>query len=80
VDYLSAGHFTLFQRVVLAADEYAAIESTTALAMTFSDCFGDLIDIETSEIKSALENLAQVLGTRFEIEDDIILADRARRH
>ena len=80
VDYLSAGHFTLFQRVVLAADEYAAIESTTALAMTFNDRYGDLIEIETLQIKAALENLAQVLGTRFEIEDDIILADRARRH
>lgn len=79
VDYLSAGHFSVFQRVALAADEYAAIESTTRLSMAFNDTFADQIHINTSEIKTALEQLAQILGTRFELEDDIILADRARR-
>lgn len=80
VDYLSAGHFNLFQRVVLAADEYAAIESTTQLAMTFNDRFADRLQIDVAEVKGALEHLAQVLGTRFELEDDSLLADRIRRH
>ena len=80
VDYLSAGHFSVFQRVALAADEYAAIESTTRLAMAFNDTFADQIDIDTAEVKRSLEHLAQILGTRFELEDDIILADRARHH
>jgi regulator of sigma D len=80
VDYLSAGHFNLFQRVVLAPDEYAAIESTTALAMTFNDRFAGRVDIDTAQVKGALEHLAQILGTRFELEDDSLLADRCRRH
>jgi regulator of sigma D len=80
VDYLSAGHFSVFQRVALAADEYAAIESTTRMAMAFNDRFADQMDIDTREVKAALESLAQLLGTRFELEDDIILADRCRRH
>ena len=80
VDYLSAGHFSVFQRVALAADEYAAIESTTRLSMAFNDAFADQSNIDIAEVKTALENLAQILGTRFELEDDIILADRARRH
>lgn len=80
VDYLSAGHFSVFQRVALAADEYAAIESTTRLSMAFNDAFADQLNVNNTEVKTALENLAQILGTRFELEDDIILADRARRH
>lgn len=79
VDYLSAGHFSVFQRLALAADEYAAIESTTRLSMAFNDTFADKININTSEVKTALEQLAQILGIRFELENDIILADRARR-
>ncbi len=80
VDYLSAGHFSVFQRVALAADEYAAIESTTRMAMAFNDRFADQVEINTGEVKASLEPLAQLLSTRFELEDDIILADRCRRH
>ncbi len=80
VDYLSAGHFSVFQRVALAADEYAAIEATTQLAMRFNDRYGDALEIDTAEVKAYLEHLAQVLGSRFELEDDVLLADRCRRH
>lgn len=72
VDYLSAGHFQVFQRIVPAADEYAAIESTTRVAMTFNDRFGNIRYVNVPEVKAALEQLALVLGTRFEVEDDII--------
>lgn len=72
VDYLSAGHFQVFQRVIPAPDEYAAIESTTRVAMTFNDRFGNAEFIDIPEVKAALEQLALVLGTRFEVEDDII--------
>ena len=72
VDYLSAGHFQVFQRVVPLAHEYAAIESTTQLAMTFNDNFGNLRTVDIPEVKAALEHLALVLGTRFELEDDLL--------
>lgn len=72
VDYLSVGHFQVFQRVVPLAHEYAAIESTTQLAMTFNDNFGNLRKVNIPQVKAALEQLALVLGTRFELEDDLL--------
>ena len=75
VDYLSAGHFRVFQRVALTAYEYAAIESTTHVAMSFNDVFGDAVDLNVGKVKVALEGLALALGTRFELEDVILLAD-----
>ena len=73
VDYLSAGHFQVFQRIVPTAHEYAAIESTTQLAMSFNDQFGNLRSVDIPEVKAALEALALVLGTRFELEDDLLV-------
>ena len=72
VDYLSAGHFQIFQRLVPSAATYAAIESTTEQAMAFNDRFGNLQRIEIDTVKQALEVLAQVLGTRFELEDGLL--------
>ncbi len=72
VDYLSAGHFRVFQRIALMPTEYAAIEASTRTAMHFNDRFGQLQDIELAQVKAALENLAQELSTRFELEDDML--------
>jgi len=77
VDYLSAGHFQVFQRIVPAPHEYAAIESTTREAMTFNDRFGNVQHVDIPVVKAALEQLALVLGTRFEVEDDIICGEIA---
>jgi regulator of sigma D len=75
VDYLSAGHFQVFQRIVPSAHDYAAIESTTRVAMTFNDRFGNIAYVNIPEVKAALEQLALILGTRFEVEDDIICSE-----
>ena len=75
VDYLSAGHFQVFQRLVPSPHEYAAIESTTQVAMTFNDRFGNVQYVNIPEVKVALEQLALILGTRFEVEDDIICSE-----
>ena len=72
VDYLSAGHFQVFQRLIPAPHEYAAIESTTLVAMRFNDEFADVESVNIHEVKNSLEKLALVLGTRFELEDDIL--------
>jgi regulator of sigma D len=72
VDYLSAGHFRVFQRIALLPSEYAAIEASTRTAMHFNDRFGQLREIRISEVKAALECLAQELSTRFELEDDLL--------
>ena len=72
VDYLSAGHFQVFQRLIPEPHEYAAIESTTLVAMQFNDKYGELASVDIAQVKTALEKLALVLGTRFELEDDIL--------
>ncbi len=72
VDYLSSGHFHVFQRLIPAPHEYAAIESTTRVAMQFNDEFGELETVNIERVKNALEQLALVLGTRFELEDDLL--------
>ena len=77
VDYLSAGHFQIFPRSVPSPDEYAAIESTTQVAMTFNDHYGDARTIDVRQVRGTLDQLAEVLSTRFEIEDALLLAGRA---
>jgi len=72
VDYLSAGHFQLFQRLTPAPHEYVAIESTTWLAVGFSDRYSDCRDLEIAQAREDLEQLAQVLCTRFELEDGML--------
>ena len=72
VDYLSAGHFQVFQRLVPSAATYAAIESTTQQAVAFNDRFGNLQRIDIGTVKAELEVLAQVLSTRFELEDALL--------
>jgi len=76
VDYLSAGHFRVFQRALPSADEYAAIEASTREAMSFNDSFDNHAGIEPQVVKAALERLALTLGTRFELEDDMQRNDR----
>ncbi len=76
VDYLSAGHFQVFQRLIPEPNAYAAIESTTLVAMRFNDEFGDVDSVNIKQVKASLEQLALVLGTRFELEDDILLSQR----
>lgn len=72
VDYLSVGHFRVFQRLALSAGPYAFIEATTQAGMAFNDRFGDLGSIRVSEVREALEQMARVLSTRFELEDRLL--------
>lgn len=78
VDYLSAGHFRVFQRAIPSAHEYAAIEASTRQAMMFNDTFGNHANFDVAAVKNALEALALTLGTRFELEDDILRNDNAQ--
>lgn len=72
VHYLGAGHLQLFQRLTPAPHEYAAIESTTWVAVAFSDRYGDSRAFAIAAVREDLEQLAQVLGTRFELEDGML--------
>lgn len=75
VDYLSVGHFRVFQRLSLPADSYAVIEATTHAGMAFNDRFGSLGSIRVTDVKPALEQMARVLSTRFELEDELLDAE-----
>jgi regulator of sigma D len=75
VDYLSAGHFRVFQRLSLAPRCYIAIEATTQAGMAFNDRFGAVREIRVAEVKEALEPLARALSNRFELEDELLCAE-----
>lgn len=75
VDYLSAGHFRVFQRVSLPPRSYALIESTTHAGMAFNDRFGAVRDVSVADVKGALEQLARELSNRFEMEDELLCAE-----
>lgn len=77
VDYLSTGHFQILERYVPSRDEIAAFEATTRQALAFSDQFGNGEPLHLQEFRLRLEELAFVLDTRMDVEDEII--QRARR-
>lgn len=77
VDYLSAGHFRVFQRLSLPGQAYVIIEATTQAGMAFNDRYGDATDIRVSEVKASLEQIARVLSSRFELEDELLCANSA---
>lgn len=74
VDYLSAGHFRIFQRVSLPAGRYALLESTTEAGVAFHDRFGAVRRVRIDEVRQALELLARALSERFELEDELLAA------
>lgn len=86
VDYVSAGHFEIYEQLLEEAKEFAdgseevatrvipKIEKTTATALDFNDQV-DLVDKEDDAIdglKPALSALGQTLEDRFELEDLMI--------
>src|SRR5690606_5170460 len=75
VDYLSEGHFRVFQRLSLPAGPYALIEATTQAGMAFNDRFGAGRNVPAADVKDALERMARVLASRFELEDELLCAE-----
>ncbi len=75
VDYLSAGHFRVFQRLAVPGRAYAMIEATTHAGIEFNDRYGSLTEVRVPEVKAALERLAQVLSERFELEDELLYSE-----
>lgn len=77
VDYLSTGHFQILERCQPSLDEIAAFEATTRQALAFCDQFGNGEPLNLQDFRYRLEELAFVLDTRMDVEDEII--QRARR-
>jgi len=84
VDYLAAGHFSLYQRCIdgqerredirtLAEQLYPRIAKTTQIALDFNDKYESN---KTNELKPAfsddLSQLGQALAIRIELEDKLL--------
>ena len=71
IDYVSFGHFRLFQTWPPEDHHLAAIENSTNQALGFSDRFtSPRIDLDA--LRKELETLALALEVRFEIEDEVV--------
>ncbi len=84
VDYIAAGHFSLYERIIngterrqqisaLAEKLYPRIASTTESALDFNDKYdcGDHCEIAMS-FNDDLSRLGEELAARIEIEDKLI--------
>ncbi|MCV2401667.1 sigma D regulator [Marinomonas sp. C2222] len=87
VDYVSAGHFTVYEQLAIEAKEFhdddsilllrkllPLIENTTEVAIEFNDKFG-IKDHSASQLESlsfALQALLVVMAERFQHEDLLI--------
>lgn len=86
VDYVSAGHFEIYEQLVqearefndggleLAARLYPKIEKTTETALNFNDRLNGqaLTEGEVRELFQQLSDLGETLASRFEMEDFLI--------
>lgn len=86
VDYLAAGHFGLYQRILdgherrqgirkLAEELYPQIAKTTQFALDFNDKYEhETEDAFNDEFSDDLSKLGQALATRIELEDRLFQA------
>lgn len=86
VDYVSAGHFEVYEQLVqearefndggleLAAKVYPRIEQTTEVALNFNDRVDGrtLTEADVKDLFGELSKLGEVLESRFEMEDFLI--------
>ncbi len=86
VDYVSAGHFEIYEQLVrearefndggleLAAKVYPRITETTETALNFNDKLNGqaLSENEVRELYEQLSDLGETLESRFEMEDFLI--------
>ncbi|MFT2110898.1 sigma D regulator [Marinomonas sp. 2405UD68-3] len=87
IDYVSAGHFEIYEQLALEAKEFhddralmrltellPDIEETTTIAVEFNDKFDtkEHCDVLLSELPFALQTLGVVMAERFGLEDQLI--------
>ncbi|MGM0767872.1 MAG: sigma D regulator [Pseudomonadota bacterium] len=86
VDYVSAGHFEIYEQLIqearefndggleLAAKLYPRIAQTTETALNFNDRLDGktLTEADVRELFTELSELGEILESRFEMEDYLI--------
>ncbi|WP_370980666.1 sigma D regulator [Agaribacterium sp. ZY112] len=83
VDYVSAGHFEIYDQLVKEGQElndteglkeagglYKKVDKTTEFILDFNDKYQETDDLDA--IENDLSQLGEVLATRFESEDRMI--------
>ncbi len=87
VDYLSSGHFHLYQRIIdevagidslkkrMASKIYPALELNTEAIMAFHDSYtdNDIDDENAFAFHYALSDIGEALDARFILEDQLIM-------
>lgn len=77
MDYLSAGHFDLYDRLANAktqsSDIYPQISATTEAALAFNDRYADIgVGSDLDGFDRELSKLGEQLEARFELEDQLL--------
>lgn len=84
VDYIAAGHFILYDRILekkerrkaiieMAEKIYPEIERYTQKALDFNEKYNsEGADFITDDLKKDMSSLGEVLTSRFELEDRLI--------
>ena len=83
VDYVSAGHFEVYEQLIQegksfddteglkkAAELYQVIDSTTEPLLDFNDKYQEIDDLES--LVKDLSDMGETLASRFESEDEMI--------
>jgi regulator of sigma D len=85
VDYIAAGHFVLYERIVegterrqgiaeLAVNLYPLIDEATQMALVFNEKYAaNRININLRQLHKDLSTLGECLTVRIEYEDRLIL-------
>ena len=71
IDYISYGHFRIFELYRPDAYHLTAVEHVTALALAFDERYRAQNNIDLIRLKADLEELALAMEARFEIEDEV---------
>lgn len=93
MDYVSAGHFEIYERLMgelesSARDEasgavrrlYPQIAASTDTVLAFDEKYGERLDDELwPDFDADLSRLGEALATRFELEDELITLFGASR-
>jgi len=87
MDYVSAGHFDIYQRLIHEAEEfgdidgnailqerYPIIQNSTDIAIQFNDTYETVQDqkLFKEALSKDMSHLAEVLEERFSVEDELI--------
>ena len=71
IDYISYGHFRIFEVYKPEAYHLTAVEHVTALALAFDERYRNRLDINLKALRADLEELALAMEARFEVEDEV---------